>query len=537
MNRPYNEVFSKNDTTPVAHKLQKGINIIADAVGSTFGPAGNTVIINTNYAGVIATKDGVTVAKSIDLKDDVENTGAQLIKRVANKTVDEAGDGTTTATILAQALFNEGLKILPFVRNRNELKRSINKFTEQVVDYIKSKAIHIELNKDGENIELFNIAKLSANGDEEMAKAIVDAFKLVGEEGIISVDDGTKDGYEVEQITGLKVDAGLAHPYFMTDERKLECEQSNSIILLVKDGITSFLPFKMIFEDAAMRGKALTVISDNFTDAVISIALQNKLKGRMDLSLIRVQGYGANKDAIFEDIAVITNATIIDKNTDEKMYQECLGKATKVISNKNETRFICDDRDEDRFNTHLEKLNTMLEQTVNSSDKEKIETRISKLVGGVATIRVSGKSEEEVHEIKDRLDDAVNAVRSALEEGYVIGGGTVFFEATDHLVDDGSDGYRVITEALRAPLRMLCSNAGESYDYAKTLLRNREDESLGINFSKEKIELSDLIQEGVIDPAKVLRVSLQSAVSIVGLLLTSDYLVTLVLPENPNNMM
>ena len=219
------------------------------------------------------------------------------------------------------------------------------------------------------------------------------------------------------------------------------------------------------------------------------------------------------------------------------MYQECLGKATKVISNKNETRFICDDRDEDRFNTHLEKLNTMLEQTVNSSDKEKIETRISKLVGGVATIRVSGKSEEEVHEIKDRLDDAVNAVRSALEEGYVIGGGTVFFEAADHLVDDGSDGYRVITEALRAPLRMLCSNAGESYDYAKTLLRNREDESLGINFSKEKIELSDLIQEGVIDPAKVLRVSLQSAVSIVGLLLTSDYLVTLVLPENPNNMM
>lgn len=536
MNKPYNEVFSKNDITPVTQKVQKGLNSVANPVKSTFGPCGNTVLIDTVYAGTIATKDGVTVAKSIELKDPVENIAASMIKQVASKTVDEAGDGTTTATILAQALFNEGLKILPFVKNRNELKRSIKKFSEEVVNYINSRSTSISLNRDGDNVELLNIAKISSNNDIKMAEAIVEAFKMVGEEGIISVDDGTQDGFVVEHISGLRVDAGMVHPYFMNDFRKQECEQSNPIIMLVKDGISTFQPFKSILEYVGSNGKAITIFSDNFTENIINVALQNKLKAGLDINLVKVQGYGANKDGIFEDIAAVTGATPIEKNTDPKEYMEHLGKATKVISNKSETRIVSDNKDEAKFNEHLEMLKSKIDTTVNKKDIENIETRISKLIGGVATIKVSGKSPEEVHEIKDRLDDAINAVRSALEEGYVIGGGTIFYDASNAIKDDGSDGYRVIKEVLQAPLKALCENSGESFEYAKTLLDHRDTDRFGINFARDTLGIYDLVTEGVIDPAKVLRVSLESAVSVVSLLLTSDYIITTVLPDKMNDV-
>lgn len=544
MSKSYNEIFSKNDSTPVTQKLQKGLNSVANPVRSTFGPAGNTVLIQTPMFGTIATKDGVTVAKYIELKDSVENIAGTMLKQVAEKTVKEAGDGTTTATILSQALYNEGLKILPFVKNRNELKRSIKKYSEEVIDYIKGSSTPVVLDKDGDNTQLINIAKISTNGDVAMANAIVNAFKLVGEDGIISVDDGVGEQFEVEHISGLKVDAGLAHTYFVTDLRKMECEQVEPVVLLVKDGVTSFQPFKSVLEYVGRNGKPIAIVSDNFTDVIVQIALQNKLKAGLDISLIKVQGYGSNKDGIFEDISAVTGAAIIDKNTapeNPTEFIDMLGHATKIISNKNETRIVCNDKDEVKFNEHIQKLQSLLEQSLNNTDKEKYETRLSKLLGGVATIKVAGKTPEETHEMKDRLDDAINAVRSTLEEGYVPGGGTVFYRASKMLVDDGSDGYKVITQALQEPLKALCENTGVSFDYVKTLLNNTCYAFEGVNFAnvEHDVFLTDLNVEGVIDPTKVLRVALESAVSIVNLLLTSDYIITTEteIPNEDSSMM
>lgn len=533
MTKVYNEVFSKRDEEPVSKKIQKGLNVVANAVKSTLGPAGNTVLIDRKHLGTITTKDGVTVAKSIVLKDDVENIAATMLKQVAAKTVDEAGDGTTTATILAQALYNEGLKILPFIKNRNELKRQIEMKAEFIKDYIKNESKQVFLDKNGANLELLNIAKISANGDHEMANAIVEAFKMVGEDGIISVDDGVVDGYHVDHIDGLKVDAGMAHPYFMTDTRKLECEQHNALVLIVKDGVSSLQPLVPVLEYAGSQGKSIAIFSDNFTEQVIELSLMNKMKAKLDINLIKVQGYGSNKDGIFEDVAAITGATIIDKNTEPEELMNCLGQATKLISNKSETRIISDNKDEVKFNEHLEMLKTQIDSEVNITNVDKLEARLSKLMGGVATIKVACKTPEEAHEAKDRLDDAINAVRSALEEGYVAGSGSVFFWASETLFDDGTEGYRVLKEALQAPLKTLCENAGVSYEYVTSLMKNSYSRQDGVDFSKPELQLIDLPSNGIIDPAKVLRVALESAVSIVNLLLTSDNVITTVEPDMP----
>ncbi|MBO7044280.1 chaperonin GroEL, partial [bacterium] len=469
--KTYNEIYSKNDAEPVSVKLQRGLNKVANAVKSTLGPAGNTVLIDRKYLGTATTKDGVTVAKSIVLKDDVENIAATMIKQVAAKAVDEAGDGTTTATILAQAIYNEGLKVLPYVKNRNDLKRSIEKYAKEVVERIKNSSMQITFDKNSDNIELYNIAKISSNGDSDMARAIVDAFKLVGKEGIISVDDGVVEGYVVDRVDGLKVDAGIAHPYFISDVRKLECEQNKPYVLLVKDGLDSFQPIIPVLEMVGQQGKSITIFSDNFSEQVIELALANRMKAKLDICLVKIQGYGANKDGIFEDVSALTGSTPIDKMTTPDDLLKCVGHADKIIANKNETNIIASDKDELKFNEHIEMLKTKLETEVNKSNKDKIEDRISKLLGGVATIKVSKATAEEVHEAKDRLDDAINAVRAALEEGFVAGAGSVFYRLSYELYDDGfnTDGYRVMTEALRAPLKTLCENSGVSYDYVKQI--------------------------------------------------------------------
>lgn len=529
--KTYNEIYSKNDAEPVSVKLQRGLNKVANAVKSTLGPAGNTVLIDRKYLGTATTKDGVTVAKSIVLKDDVENIAATMIKQVAAKAVDEAGDGTTTATILAQAIYNEGLKVLPYVKNRNDLKRSIEKYAKEVVERIKNSSMQITFDKNSDNIELYNIAKISSNGDSDMARAIVDAFKLVGKEGIISVDDGVVEGYVVDRVDGLKVDAGIAHPYFISDVRKLECEQNKPCVLLVKDGLDSFQPIIPVLEMVGQQGKSITIFSDNFSEQVIELALANRMKAKLDICLVKIQGYGANKDGIFEDVSALTGSTPIDKMTTPDDLIKCVGHADKIIANKNETNIIASDKDELKFNEHIEMLKTKLETEVNKSNKDKIEDRISKLLGGVATIKVSKATAEEVHEAKDRLDDAINAVRAALEEGFVAGAGSVFYRLSYELYDDGfnTDGYRVMTEALRAPLKTLCENSGVSYDYVKQIPEMKFI-NYGIDFSVDNgtVMPQDLVLAGIIDPAKVLRVALESAVSIANLLLTSDNVITTV---------
>ena len=354
---------------------------------------------------------------------------------------------------------------------------------------------------------------------------------MVGEQGIISVDDGMSDGYVVERTDGLKVDAGMAHPYFMTDARKLECEQNKPYVLLVTDGLDSFQPIIPVLEMVGQQGKSITIFSDNFSEQVIELALANRMKAKLDICLVKIQGYGANKDGIFEDVSALTGSTPIDKMTTPDDLLKCVGHADKIIANKNETNIIASDKDELKFNEHIEMLKTKLETEVNKSNKDKIEDRISKLLGGVATIKVSKATAEEVHEAKDRLDDAINAVRAALEEGFVAGAGSVFYRLSYELYDDGfnTDGYRVMTEALRAPLKTLCENSGVSYDYVKQIPEMKFI-NYGIDFSVDNgtVMPQDLVVAGIIDPAKVLRVALESAVSIANLLLTSDNVITTV---------
>ena len=531
----YNEIFSVSDEVPVSQKLLKGINKVANPVKSTFGPAGKNVIIETVYAGAIATKDGVTVAKSIKLEDPVEDIAARLIKQVASKAVAEAGDGTTTSTILAQALYANGLKYASDTKNKNLLKKEIEELSAQVIDFIKSHAKLIQFDKEHPSDEILNIAKISSNGDNEMAKTILDAFSTVGVEGVISIDEGYGEGYCIEHVDGLRVNAGLAHPLFKTDERKSICEYKNASVLIVKDGISNLTNYKKVLEKAVNASKPIVIISDMFTDQVITLAVTNKLRG-VQLALIKVQGYGMNKEATFEDIAALTGARIIDSNVKEEDYLSCIGNVPKIIINKNETEIISDNKQSVQFAEHIEKLKNLLEDSSNLQDKEKLSERIGKLIGGVAIITVKGKTDEEIHEKKDRVDDAVSAVRSAIEEGYIPGSSVMFMNAAEIITSDRVSD-KIMKAALEAPLKTLCENTGYSYDYVKSVISKANEDNktytYGIDFSKNtKLpEPVELISHGIIDPVKVLRVALESAVSITNLLITSDNVITMVNKE------
>lgn len=521
----WTDVYNNEGQDRVLDHLKIGVDMIANPVKSTLGPCGRNVLVSLRM-GTQVTKDGVTVARSIEPKDAVEATAANLMKQIAIKAVDECGDGTTTSTILAQALFNEGVKVLPYVSNRTKLKRSIESYVKQVVDVLKSFSTKIDL---ADSIRLKNIATVSANGDVEMAEAIVEAFTQVQGTGLITIEESGEDGYSVEKVDGFKTDSGFSHPYFMNDARTLSYEKKNPRILLIHKDVSSIKELVPLLE--TLNGAPLVLFADSFSNSFQEVMIKNKLERGLDICLCKVQGYGDQKLDVYEELSAMTNARIFDTTSDIKDLPEYLGTCEKIIVNKNETMVVAkQNRDATTFNELVEKIQNQLKETRNEHDREKFANRLSKLVGGVAIIRVGGKTAAEIHERKDRVDDATNAVRSALAEGIIVGGARAYHYISSILIPNttfGEDeGYRIVKEAIKAPIKTLCENAGLSYEYVDMLLKDQLLES-GIDFSKESKEIVNLFDSGIIDPVKVLRVALESAVSVVSLLLTTDYVVVL----------
>lgn len=523
IDKSWTDVYNNEGHDRVLDKMKVGVDTIANPVKSTLGPAGRNVLVSLRM-GTQVTKDGVTVARSIEPKDPVEATAANLMKQIAIKAVDECGDGTTTSTILAQALFNEGVKVLPYVTNRTHLKRSIEKHVKNVVEFLKSFAQPVELeDKD----RLLQIATISANGDAEMAQAIVEAFTMVKGTGLITIEESGEDGYSVEKVDGFKVDSGYTHPYFMNDVRTLTYEKKNPRILLMNKDVSSIKDLIPLLE--GLNGAPIVIFADSFSNSFQEVMIKNKLERGLDICLCKVQGYGDQKLEVYEEIAAMTNARVFDSTGDLAHISEYIGTCDKIIVNKNETMIVAKQtRDQTQLNELIAKIQNQLNETKNEHDKEKFSNRLSKLVGGVAIIRVGGKTAAEIHERKDRVDDATNAVRSALAEGTIVGGGRAFHYASKHMMGDNIDeGFRIVQEALKAPLKTLCENAGVSYEYVDRMLDQSSPMEYGIDFSKDLEKTVNLIEEGVIDPVKVLRVALESAVSVVSLLLTTDYVIVL----------
>jgi len=517
--------YTTNVEKDVLQVLKDGIDTVANAVKSTLGPSGKNVMIET-LSGPIITKDGVTVARAITLEDKTKNLAASLIKKIAGKTVDEAGDGTTTATLLAQSLFNEGCKVLPYTNNRIQLNKDIERNIGKVIDIIKSQSKEVSIDSD----DITNVATISANGDKEMGKTITEAFRLVGKNGIISVEESSNNGYSVEKSEGLQVECGFVHPYFMTDTRKLECEFKNSLVMLFKGEIGSFKEIEKMIGYAFEKGKPIVIFADGFSDNMVEITLTNRMQGKLQICLNKVPGFGHNKDAVYNDISAVTGAFIFGKGDDLSKYipEASLGVVAKININRNVSKIVSiDNLDKTKFNEVVAQINTMIEETSNKTEKSRLNERLGKLLGGVAIITVGGATAIEIHEKKDRVDDAVCATRAALEEGILPGGGATLYRASLKLEDDGTEGYRVVREALKSPLKTLCSNCGLSFEYVDALLKNQNHSDAGLDFSKSNYELVDLMKNGIIDPTKVTRVALESASSVVGLLLTTDYTITL----------
>ena len=533
IDKSWTDVYNNEGHDRVLDKMKVGVDTIANPVKSTLGPAGRNVLVSLRM-GTQVTKDGVTVARSIEPKDPVEATAANLMKQIAIKAVDECGDGTTTSTILAQALFNEGVKVLPYVANRTKLKRSIENHVKNIVEELKTWAQPVELeDKD----RLLQIATISANGDTDMAKAIVEAFTMVKGTGLITIEESGDDGYSVEKVDGFKVDSGYTHPYFMNDVRTLTYEKKNPRILLMNKDVSSVKDLLPVLE--ALNGTPLVIFADSFSNSFQEVMIKNKLERGLDICLCKVQGYGDQKLEVYDEIAAMTNARIFDSQSKLEDLPSYLGICDKIVVNKNETMIVAKpNRDATTFNELVAKIQNQLQETKNEHDKEKYSNRLSKLVGGVAIIRVGGKTAAEIHERKDRVDDATNAVRSALGEGTIVGGGRAFHYISKHMSGDTVDeGFRIVQEALKAPLKTLCENAGVSYEYVDRMLDQTSPMEFGIDFSNDLEKTVNLVEEGVIDPVKVLRVALESAVSVVSLLLTTDYVIVLNQVDKDEQMM
>ncbi len=527
IDKSWTDVYNNEGHDRVLDKMKIGVDTIANPVKSTLGPAGRNVLVSLRM-GTQVTKDGVTVARSIEPKEPVEATAANLMKQIAIKAVDECGDGTTTSTILAQALFNEGVKVLPYVTNRTKLKRSIESHVKAIVEQLASFAVPVQLeDKD----RLLQIATISANGDVDMAQAIVDAFTQVQGTGLITIEESGEDGYSVEKVDGFKVDSGYTHPYFMNDARTLTYEKKNPRILLMNKDVSSIKDLLPLLE--GLNGAPLVIFADSFSNSFQDVMIKNKLERGLDICLCKVQGYGDQKLEVYDEISAMTNARVFDSQSDLKDITQYLGICDKIVVNKNETMIVAkQNRDVTPLNELIAKIQNQLNETKNDHDKEKFSNRLSKLVGGVAIIRVGGKTAAEIHERKDRVDDATNAVRSALAEGTIVGGGRAFHYLSKYMGGEQDEGYRIVKAALQAPLKTLCENAGISYEYVDRSLDGKVMEE-GVDFSKNDAEVVNLITAGVIDPVKVLRVALESAVSVVSLLLTTDYVI--VLNEVDNN--
>ena len=508
-------------------RMLKGVNILANAVKVTLGPKGRNVVIAKSYGAPRITKDGVTVAKEIELSDPFENMGAQLVKDVASRTNDEAGDGTTTATVLAQAIVKEGMKAVAAGMNPMDLKRGIDKAVTAVIAEVKTMSRPV-----GDTAEIAKVGTISANGEAAIGQQIADAMAKVGNEGVITVEENKGLETETEVVEGMQFDRGYLSPYFITDTAKMTAILEDCVILLHEKKLSSLAPMVPLLEAVMQADKQLLVIAEDIDGEALATLVVNKLRGGLKVAGVKAPGFGDRRKAMLQDLAVLTGATVISDEMGikiENVTMDMLGDAKKITITKDTTTVIDGAGDKAAIAARVVQIRTQIEETTSDYDKEKLQERLAKLAGGVAVIKVGGATEIEVKERKDRVDDALNATRAAVQEGVVPGGGVALVHAgkvLEGLKGDNADqvaGIAIIRKALQAPLRQIAENAGVDGSVVAGKIIENTSKTFGYDAQSEKY--GDMLKAGVIDPTKVVRIALEHAASVAGLLITTEAMI------------
>src|SRR5689334_13885426 len=505
--------------------ILRGVNILADAVKITLGPKGRNAVIEKKFGAPIITKDGVTVAKEIDLQDPLENMGAQMVREVASKTSDVAGDGTTTATVLAQAIFREGVRTVAAGASPTALKRGIDKAVEVAVAEIK------RLSREVKGDMIVQVGTISANTDKQVGSIIAEAMKKVGKDGVITVEESKTMETTLEVVEGMQFDRGYLSPYFVTDPERMECLLEDVHILIHEKKISSMKDLLPLLEQTAKMSKPLLIIAEDVEGEALATLVVNKLRGTLQCAAVKAPGFGDRRKAILEDIAVLTGGKAITEDLGIKLENvklEDVGRAKKVTIDKDNTTIVAGAGKASEIDGRIKQLRVQVEEATSDYDKEKLQERLAKLVGGVAVIKVGAATETELKEKKARVEDAMHATRAAVEEGIVSGGGTALLRCLPALEklklhDDEAIGVNIVRRALEEPLRQIAQNAGHEGALVVGRVRESKDDNFG--FNAETGEFGDMIKAGVIDPAKVTRLALQNAASIVSLMLTTEVLI------------
>ncbi len=513
--------------TDARNRMLKGVNILADAVKVTLGPKGRNVVIEKSFGAPRITKDGVSVAKEIELEDKFENMGAQMVKEVASRTNDEAGDGTTTATVLAQAIVKEGMKSVAAGMNPMDLKRGIDSAVARVIEHIKAAAREVN-----DSAEVAQVGTISANGEAEIGRQIADAMQKVGNDGVITVEENKGLETETEVVEGMQFDRGYLSPYFVTNPDKMVAELEDCMILLHEKKLSSLQPMVPLLESVIQSQKPLLIIAEDVEGEALATLVVNKLRGGLKIAAVKAPGFGDRRKSMLQDIAILTGGQVISEDLGmklESVTMDMLGTAKRVTLTKDETTIIDGHGNKAEIEARVSQIRKQIEETTSDYDREKLQERVAKLAGGVAVIRVGGMTEVEVKERKDRVDDALNATRAAVQEGIVVGGGVALIQAAKGLADltgensDQNAGIAIVRRALEAPLRQIAENAGVDGSVVAGKIRESDDLKFGFNAQTE--EYGDMFKFGVIDPAKVVRTALEDAASVAGLLITTEAMV------------
>jgi chaperonin GroEL len=504
-------------------RMLKGVDVLADAVKVTLGPKGRNVIIEKSFGAPRSTKDGVTVAKEVELEDKFENMGAQMLKEVAQKTNETAGDGTTTATVLAQAIVREGLKAVAAGMNPMDLKRGIDKAVTEVVAAIERQSKEVSGSS-----EIAQVGTISANGEKAIGDMIAEAMKKVGNEGVITVEEAKSLDSELEVVEGMQFDRGYISPYFVTNAEKMTTELENPFILIYEKKLSGLQAMLPLLESVVQSGRPLLIIAEDVEGEALATLVVNKLRGGLKVAAVKAPGFGDRRKAMLQDIAILTGGEMVSEDLGiklENVTTQMLGKAKRVTITKDDTTIVRGGGKKDDIEARVAQIRAQIEDTASDYDREKLQERLAKLAGGVAVIKVGGATEVEVKEKKDRVDDALNATRAAVEEGIVPGGGVALLHATKALKtkgdnDDQEAGVNIVRRALQAPIRQIAENAGVEGSIVVGKVLEQKSPSFG--YDAQKDTYVDLISKGIIDPAKVVRTALQDAASVAGLLVTTE---------------
>ncbi len=508
-------------------KLVAGVDKLADAVGVTLGPKGRNVLIERSFGAPKSTKDGVSVAKEIDVKNRFENMGAQILKEVANRANDEAGDGTTTATILGRAIFKQGVKAIAAGMNPMDVKRGIDLAAKEAIANVQERSRDVKSNE-----EIAQIGTISANGEQEIGDYIARAMEKVGTEGVITVEEAKSLETELDVVEGMQMDRGYLSPYFVTDNENMTVELDDAYILLCEKKLSNLQNLLPLLESVVQSNKPLLIIAEDVEGEALATLVVNKLRGGLKVAAIKAPGFGDRRKQMMQDIAVLTGGQVVSEDlgiTLENVTLDMLGQAKKVSITKDDTTIIDGAGSKENIEQRCNQIRTQIEQSTSDYDQDKLSERLAKLAGGVAVISVGGATEMEVKERKDRVDDAVHATRAAVEEGIVPGGGTALLYATKALANlkgenaDQNVGVDIVRRAIQAPIRQIVENAGQEGSIIVGKLLEQDDTNFG--FNAQSGEFTDLVEAGIIDPTKVVRVALQNAASIAGLLLTTEAMV------------